>query len=851
MRRTAPGGHPPRFFTKLFDLIVRSEEKRTVAGDLDELFSDIVQSRGRLDASFWYAGQILSAVPTFFLNALYWRIFMFLNYLKITIREIRKHKVYSLINIAGLAIGITCAILIMLWVQDELSYDRFHENAADLYALTFNNGSTVTPSALSEYLKAEYAEVIQASRYSALGKNLIKYEQREILQDYGAQVDPDFLRMFTVPLYAGDPKTALNEPRSILLSRTLAGKLFGTCDPIGQMVTYSVSLSLKVTGVFFDYPANSHIRFEYILPMELARTWGRNLSTWDRNDLRTYVRLREGLSAEKMNEKISAVVEKHRPQDKRPLALQPITRLYINPLHHENVRLTFIYVFSAIAFFILLIACINFINLTTARSMTRAREIGIRKTVGALRSNLVRQFFGESLFLTILAFICSMGIVFLSLPRFNLLSGKIFTWEFLLRQNVLLGILGIVIVAVFISGTYPALFLSRFQPVHVLQGRAKTASGGAFLRKSLVVVQFSLTILLTLGTLVIFRQIHYLQMRDVGFDRDNIVIFNVGSRFARNIDTIKNDLLSGPNIQNLTLMDVAPYRWMSNAGVGDVDWEGKSGQQVKMVVSTVDYDFLSTFGLALNQGRFFAREIATDARESYVVNQAAVRAMQMEDPVGKRLKIWEREGRIIGVVKDYHFESLHSPIIPMAMRIDPSWYFQACVRIAPLDVAGTLQILEAKWKEIYPEYPFEYDFLDDRLAALYRSEQATGRIVTVFTILALFISCLGIFGLSSYTAERRTKEIGIRKVLGASSAKIVAYMSREFVVLVSIANVLAWPFAYLLMSQWLKTFAFRISLSWWTFLMTGLIVLAVSLLTAGWQIAKAAGANPAHTLRYE
>jgi putative ABC transport system permease protein len=851
MKRTDSQDRPPRFFSVLFELVVRSEEKRTVAGDLDELFSDIIQSRGRLRAAFWYALQILSAFPSFVFNSLYWRMFMFLNYMKITLRNIRKHKAYSLINIAGLAIGIACTILIMLWVQDELSYDRFHENADRLYALTFSNGSTVTPTALSEYLKREYGEVIQASRYSGMGKNLMKYEENEIYQDYGAQVDPDFLRMFTVPFSAGNPETALDDPRSIILSQNVASKLFGEIEPIGQMVTIGGNMPLKVTGVFFNYPSNSHIRFEYILPLELAKSWGRDLNTWDRNNIRTYVRLREGVSAASMNEKISGVVEKHRPQDKRPLSLQSITRMYINPLHHNNVRLTFVYVFSAIAFFVLLIACINFINLTTARSMTRAKEIGIRKAVGAQRSNLVKQFFGESLFLTILSFIGAIGLVFLLLPRFNQIAGKIFTWEYLLRQNVLLGILGIVLVTVFLSGTYPALFLSRLQPVRVLGGTPKTVKGGAFFRKILVVIQFSLTAFLILGMLVIFRQVHYLQVRDVGFDKDNVVVFNIGSNFARNIDTIKTDLLSHPNIQSITLVDIAPYRWMSNAGVGDVDWEGKSGQQVKMVVSVVDYDFLTTFGLKLDQGRFFAREIATDARESYVVNQAAVRAMQMEEPLGKRLKIWESTGRIIGVVKDYHFESLHNPIIPMAMKIDPSWYNQACIRIAPVGVAGTLEILENKWKEIYPEYPFEYDFLDDRLAANYRAEQATGRIVSIFTILALFISCLGIFGLSSYTAERRTKEIGIRKVLGASSSKIVAYMSKEFLLLIVIANVLAWPFAFLVMSQWLKTFAFRISISWWTFLITGLIMLIISLFTAGLQITKAARTNPAKTLRYE
>jgi hypothetical protein len=464
---------------------------------------------------------------------------------------------------------------------------------------------------------------------------------------------------------------------------------------------------------------------------------------------------------------------------------------------------------------------------------------------------LIRQFFGESLILTLIASGLAMGLVFLLLPMFNNMTGKIFTWELLIKETIVLGIFGIIFLTAITAGGYPSLMLSRFQTVKVLKGRLPTGKKGVLLRKVLVVLQFSLSVLLILAALMIFRQVHFLRERDVGFDRENIVFFGIGTRFRQNIDTLKTELLSNPGILNVTLTDIAPYRWMSNAGIGDVHWEGKTNQEVKMVMTSVDYDYLETFGLKMAQGRFFSREYSTDASDAYVINQAAARAMEMDDPIGKELRVWDLSKRIVGVVEDYHFESLRKEIIPMAMRIDPNACYQACVRISPHRIPDTLAFLENKWKEIYPEYPFEYRFLDDTIQSQYRSEQAIGKIVTVFTVLALFISCLGIFGLSSYTAEQRTKEIGIRKVLGATVSSIIKHISREFVILVIIANVIIWPLAYIIMNRWLQSFAYRISIGWWTFVLTGIAVLVISLLTASWQIIRAATANPVDSLRYE
>jgi putative ABC transport system permease protein len=715
---------------------------------------------------------------------------------------------------------------------------------------TFSNGSLVTPTALSGFLKEQYPEVLHTSRFAGMGKNLLKYENTEINEEGGVMVDPDFVKMFTIPFLGGNRETSLDEPRSILISEKLALKYFGNKDPIGETMTFAASIDLKVTGVFEDYPSNSHITFEYILPFVLSKLWNRDLNTWEVNNIRTYVQLHEGTPVKSVDSKISDVVERHRPQDQRPLSLQPVTQLRLNPYRGRGT-LTYVYLFSAMAFFILLIACINFINLTTAKSSTRAKEVGVRKTVGACRVNLIRQFFGESLFLTMIATALGIGLAVLLLPRFNTLSGKTFTWEVLLQQSVLFGISCILLLTVLIAGSYPALFLSRFQAARVLTGKLKTGMKGGMLRKVLVVVQFSLSVFLVLGTVMIYRQVRFMQEHDLGYDREHVVTFDISGQIIQNRDTIKTELLSNPGILHMTLVDIAPHRWQSNAGVGDVHWEGKTNQQVKMVMTSVDYDFLDTFGLEMAEGRFFSKEYSTDESESFVVNQAAVKAMEMDDPIGKELRVWDYKRKIIGVVKDYHFESLRNPIIPMAMRIDPRWYQQACVRISPLRVSDTLSFIEKKWKELHPRYPFEYQFLDDMIHSLYRSEQSIGTVVTVFTVLALFISCLGIFGLSSYTAEQRTKEIGIRKVLGASVSSIVKHMSKEFVFLVIIANVIAWPLAYFLLNQWLQRFAYRIAMGWWTFVMVGIMIFVLSLLTISWQIIRAATANPVDSLRYE
>jgi putative ABC transport system permease protein len=600
-----------------------------------------------------------------------------------------------------------------------------------------------------------------------------------------------------------------------------------------------------------DYPLNSHFDFKYLVPLMLSKEWNRSLNTWRANTIQTFVQLHEMVPYKRMNAKISDVVEKQIVKDKRLLSLQPITRLHLYNYPEEGGLITYVYLFSAMAAFILLIACINFMNLTTARSTNRALEVGIRKTAGATKSDLIKQFFSESIVLTFLSMFLGLVLVSIFLPIFNSLTNKQFTVEFLTNENMILGIIGITILTGIIAGSYPALYLSHFQPIKVLKGTIRAGAKSSSFRNVLVVTQFSISIFLIIGSLVILSQINFMKNKNLGIEKDNIVHIRVGSRFYDNYNVIKNQLLENPNILNLTLTNCAPYYWDSNSGLGSVSWEGQTNQQTRMVETAVEYDFLETFQLKLSEGRFFSIEHASDVTDAYVVNQAAIDAMEMESPIGKELDISGRKGKIIGVLEDYNYQSLHKPVLPMAMFIKPIWFTTACFRINSYNISETIEFIEKKYKEIYPEYEFNINFLDESIKRQYIAEEGIGRIFKYFTFLAIFISCMGLFGLASFTVERRRKEIGIRKVLGASVPQVTSILTHDFIKWIVLSNIIAWPIAYYFMNKWLQNFAYKIDISFWMFVVSGGITLLIALTTVSFQALKAALANPVDSLMNE
>ena len=772
---------------------------------------------------------------------------MFRNYLIVAIRGIKRRKGISFINIFGLALGIACCILIFLWVQDEVSFDRFHKNSATLYGAYFSNGSPITPTALAGFLIEQYPEVVTAARFDYAGRIKVQYGEKTFMEDGGVFVDPAFIDMFTLEFISGNPETAFTQPFSILITESFAKKYFARDDPIGKTLSAHGS-DFNVGGVIKDFPHNSHIRFDFLIPFSVLGEMGRDLNTWNGNWHRTFVQLHENVSLSDVNKKVINVVRDHRPQEQRSFLLRPISEIHLYRLNGGG-RIIYVYIFSSIAFFILLIACINFINLATAQSATRSREVGMRKTVGARRSDLVKQFFSESLLLIFISWLIGILMVRLILPEFNALTDKSFILPDLVKLPILSGIIGILVLTGILAGSYPALILSSYMPVTVLRGVLHKSTKGSLFRKVLVVFQFTLSIMLIFSTLVLYKQLDFIGNTPLGLDKDHIITMRIGGKIS-SASTFKNSLLGHLGIVKITSTNIPPFRWNTNAGLGDVHWEGQENRQIRMVETTVDFDYAATFGLRVKNGRFFSREYASDVNDAWIVNETAVRAMNMDSPVGKWLKLWDNQRKIVGVVKDFHFESLHNEIMPMAMRVSPfnPW---VCIKIKSQDVPRVLKVIEMKWRELCPDYPFEYQFLEDQIHAQYMPDQRIVNLFQYFTLLAIIISCLGLFGLISFFTQERTKEIGIRKILGASVSGLLLLLSRDSIKWVLFASAIALPVAWFAMAHYLQTYAYRITIDFIFFLFSAALALFIAFITVSSQVVKTAIANPVDALRYE
>ncbi|MBN1271660.1 MAG: ABC transporter permease [Candidatus Aminicenantes bacterium] len=785
---------------------------------------------------------------------------MIKNYLKMALRNFKKHKGYSFINIAGLAVGMACCILILLWVQDELSYDRFHENADSICRviqdINFSDHSTtwaITQGPLGPSLKADFPEIVNFMRVTGRRFRLT-FEEKSFDEVLG-MADGSIFEMFTFPLFKGDPQTALSDPFSIVLTEEMAEKYFGDRDPIGQTLKADNQYDFIVTGIIKKFPQNSHFRYDFLIPFIFGRELNYTVDNWRNSQFRTYVQIPEGMPYQEVVKKISGYLFKKPTLEKDArLNLQPLTRIHLySDYEFDDAHgdITYVTIFSLIAFFILLIACINFMNLTTARSANRAREVGIRKVAGAVRGNLLRQFFGESIFMALVALLVAIGLVLLLLPAFNDLAAKeLSLWS----QGSLQTVLFLLAIAVFtgiLAGIYPALFLSGFQPVQVLKGTLYSGGKGSGFRRVLVVFQFSLTILLIVCTLVVSNQLSFMRNHKLGYDKEHLVYGILRGNMRRQFDAVKEELLKNPNIVHVTSSGTIPtygYNFSNSLW----RWEGQNpDEEILMRAAFVDYDYCKTMGIEILEGRTFSREYSTDPTEALIVNEEAVKVMGMESPLGKHLGRVGGKTRIIGVVKNYHFRSLKQNIDPLILILSPRncWALFACLKSE--NISQSLEYMEKVWNTFAPGYPFSYSFMDDALDSLYRSEQRIGTIFRYSAVLAVFISCLGLFGLASFMAEQRTKEIGIRKVLGATVPNILLLLSKEFTKWIILANIIAWPVAFYAMNKWLQGYAYRINIAVWSFLSAAVLALLIALFTVSYQTIKAATANPADSLRYE
>lgn len=809
---------------------------------------------------------------------------MFSNYIKIAWRNLMKHKLFSFINVMGLSIGISVCFIIMVFVQDELSYDRFNDKADRMYRIAFRatmnggkiNESNVMPP-VAKALKDEYPEVEAVTRIHEGGRPKVFYGDRTFNNGSLALVDSNFFNVFTIPLLEGDKQTAMREPYSVVLTKAFAGKLFGNEDPMGKFVRIdggSDSTPCKVTGIINEVPRNSHFHFDFFV--SLSSIPYANSTSWLSSGMFTYLVLKQGADYRKLQAKFPGMVEKYMgPQIQQSMGLSftqfhakgndlgfvllPLTKIHMGgfPSNYEMEApgdIRYIYIFGAVGIFMLLIACINFINLSTAGAAKRAKEIGVRKVMGSGKKDLIKQFLLESALITFIALLISLALVQFGIPVFSALSGKNLIPGF--SVNRITGMVALGVLVTFLAGLYPSFYLSSFRPIATLKGKPGKTTTSYGLRSSLVVFQFFISVSLIAGTVIVYQQMKFIREKKLGYDKERILLIGNSGGLGRNERVLRDELLRDTRVANVTISGYRPAGATDNNNALGYP-EGQEDRLTTSLEYKVDERYIPTLGIELATGRNFSPDYSTDS-VAMIVNEAAVKAFGFRDDhdaIGKRI-VRQNSDRgtnvpytIVGVVKDFNFKSLHEPISPLLMVLNPG--SGLLIKTKTKDVAGLIAFIQKRWKEFGPEETMSYTFLDEQYNKTYEAEQKTGTILNIFAVMTVVVACMGLFGLATYTAEQRAKEIGIRKVLGASVTQVTTMLSKEFIRLVVIACFIAFPLSYWAMSKWLQDFAYRIDIGWGTFAFAGATGLLIALFTVSFQAIKAALANPVKSLGAE
>ncbi len=809
---------------------------------------------------------------------------MLTNYLKIAWRNLLRNKAFSAINIVGLAIGLATCLLISLFVLNELSYDRFNEKADRIVRVIFRgtmNGGQIAEATImaptAQTLKANYPEIQAVTRLRRGGSALFSYKDKTFKEDAVAFVDSTFFDVFTLPFRAGNPRTALTRPNTVVITQPIAQKYFGTDDPIGKVLRIKGEpTTYTVTGLIDAMPSNAHFHIDFLLSM--ANSPEATSTSWMASNFYTYLVLPEGYDYKRLEAKLPQLVSTYMgPQLQQAfgmsmaqfrqkgnsvgLFLQPLTDIHLHSSLTSEIEpagnIQYVYIFGATALFMLLIACINFMNLSTAGATKRAREVGIRKVMGSLKQALVSQFLIESILLTTIAMVLALGLIWTVLPAFNELAGKALTLRYEQLPGMVTGLLLFGLLIGVLAGSYPAFFLSSFKPITVLKGGnvSKTVGrSGVGLRSGLVVFQFFMSSLLIIGTTVVYQQLSYIQHKNLGYDREQVLILPQAWQLGPQQAVLRDQLLRDSRVVNASLSSYLPAG-PSESNNFIVYADNNDAQLTKTLCYTVDYRYLATMGMQLVAGRAFSPQYGTDS-SAIVLNETAAKALGWGDKaIGHTITHPDNDGTaktytVIGIVRDFHFRSLHEAISPLLMTLGQGGG-NLIVKTKPGDITGLLANLKQQWATLLPDEPFVYSFLDERFNKTYLAEQKTGQILGLFAGLTIFVACLGLFGLATFTAQQRTKEIGVRKVLGASVTSIVALLSRDFLKLVLIAIVLASPIAYYAMQQWLQDFAYKITIEWWVFALAGLLAIGIALLTVSFQSVRAALVNPVKSLKTE
>jgi putative ABC transport system permease protein len=866
----------PKTFAWILSRLALYEDMFSITRDFEIEYAGICQDQGRIAASLWLVWNTLKAVLFYFSFTMRWRIVMFRNNFKIAFRILKRHKGYSFINIAGLTIGMACFILMMFYIQNELSFDKFHANYDRLYRVIRkypeNQGGPFrylapTPAPLAPTMVAEFPEVAGGTRIgNVIG--MMQYKNRAF-NEAGIFADDHFFDLFSFDLLKGNEATCLRQPFSLIITEKLARKYFGAEDPLGKIIHFSKqtdvsqtgsqneNYDLTIAGIVRDVPNQSHLRFDYLISfITIASTPGSQdlLEQWSRSSYYNYVELNPGADPESLNERLAEYSPRFRERDPARYILQSLRDLHWEPISANIAGMITndkknLYLFSVIAFIILIVACINYMNLATARYSIRMKEIGLRKVVGAQKFQLVKQFMGESVLSSSVAFIFAIVLGVFALPSFSSLAERDIQIHWFSNPWIPIIVLGMVFFTGMFSGSYPALVLSSFQPIATLKGTMKRDSRGKGLRSVLVVFQFAVAVCLITSTLVVWQQLRYIRSTDIGYDREHVIVMPLRDDLARkNGDVLSEEIRQYDKILAVSGSEYIPLE-LNN--IHSIQYTDEAGEREVLNVFTceVGYEFFDVFRIQIIEGRNFSPEFRTDEKDAVLLNQTAVQSLGLKDPIGKVMDTLGH--RVIGVVKDYHHSSLHDKIEPMIFFLRPKAYTFLSARIDPVDIAGTLDFLKETVKKYSPYFAFEYYFQDDYFNEKYKSDERFGRAFSYASSLAIMIACLGVFGLISFLTECRTKEIAIRKVMGASVRNILGRLSKGFILLVAFSNLIAWPLSYFLAKTWLQNFAFRIDITVWTFLAAGGLSLAISILAVGYKSLQAAAASPVDSLRYE
>jgi putative ABC transport system permease protein len=864
---------------KLLRFMSNHYERHSIIEDFEETFLEILKTEGSFQAKRWYWSNVLKSVVGLLKLMVSWRFTMLRNHLKIAYRNFIRHKLYSFINVFGLAIGLSVCMIISLWVLREMSYDRFHQNAERIYRVErelFRDNLyrrwPITGGLYKQALIDDFPEI----------KNAVRFWRREFaIKDYNNDhhrqemfaVDNSIFDIFDFCLEDGDEQNALSDPMTVVLTRENAVKYFGTGDAVGKSLTFEwneVPVDFKVTGILDEVPENSHIHFDMLI--SIASFSEEEFSDWRSNYLYTYVLVSENTTISQLEGKLKTFISQRLQShygdllilnkemgihDVLKMHLVPITDIHLHPSINWEVEaggsITSVYIFSSIAVLILIIACMNFVNLSTARASKRAKEVSLRKTVGAEKRQLRVQFIQESVLLAFvsLVFACVMSSLFIK--GYNGIFAENLSLSMLFQLKNLVILVGATFFVGVLAGLYPALYLTRFEPVEVIKGSQISGSGKSVFRRNMVVVQFGISIILIIGMFTVFEQKKYIQTRSLGFDKENVVILPVRSQqISRNYQSFRNDLKSNPQIVSVSASAEVPAdTHYSNTNFHRLD----SDEPVILYLFFCDYDYVDTYGMEVIAGRTFSREFSTDTEGTILLNESGVHRFgwKPEEAVGKKLKgpYSEEAVKVVGVVKNFNYKSLRREVEPMALLLYPDYIRKISVRIMPGDIGKTMNFIQKAWETEFPGEQFEFSFLDSRINQLYENEKKMQNLFIIFAALSILVACLGLLGLVSFTAELKTKEIGIRKVLGASTGHVIVLLSKEFIKWILLANLVAWPLAWFMMNKWLQNFAYRTNIGWIVFVTAGFLTMGIAIFTFIFQTVKTASAKPVDSLRYE